>query len=669
MNKITPFLFFWALLGLFLPSSQLHAQTACVDSSLIEPDAACLLIFDPVCGCDGNTYGNSCEAVIFHGISSWTKGECGSNNCAGIFAAFSAIPQNSNLSVVFTDQTNAPNGQIVGWNWDFGDNATSSEQNPAHTYAAPGEYIVWLNLKILNANGETCESGVAQRIIVPDDCFDNCTRTFEYELTGPALHANFDFVGEDPPFFFYANWSLDGGAATGSGLDFVHLFEEPGRHTLCATYPKGDFSPETCTVCRAFDVLTPCYSPEQVDSTYSCNEIYDPVCGCDGVTYENSCVAYHYGGISSWLPSVCGSICNNLLVNFEGGNTGGAPTFWSFRDASVFLVGTISSWYWDFGNGQVSFEEMPVVSFDSLGNYDVCLTVSGQFLDGTQCGGTFCQSISVTEQICYDSNFIDSLVLCPAVYQPVCGCDGITYENGCVAYYHHGIADFVPGVCPNQCVVPMWIDSSAACFEIYDPVCGCDGVTYTNECYAINYGGVNTWSKGVCCANSVCSSSFSVEILSGNMIMIQNQSQNAHSISINWGNGLSVDVGNYNQYLFTYDHPGIYQICQSIANMDSTCTSVYCAVVNLTSATSEPRKNRGNLFITPNPTRRQSQVNLSNGQARMAMLMDVYGRKVWQKTVSGTSFEIEATGLSAGIYWLQVETDGGFLVGKWLISE
>ena len=58
-----------------------------------------------------------------------------------------------------------------------------------------------------------------------------------------------------------------------------------------------------------------------------------------------------------------------------------------------------------------------------------------------------CVSIpSVQSGICIDSNLIGNADECIEISDPVCGCDGITYENYCVAD-SSGITCYVKGEC------------------------------------------------------------------------------------------------------------------------------------------------------------------------------------------------------------------------------
>jgi len=52
-----------------------------------------------------------------------------------------------------------------------------------------------------------------------------------------------------------------------------------------------------------------------------------------------------------------------------------------------------------------------------------------------------------------------------------------------------------------NCIDLNLIDSTSACFAVYEPVCGCDGETYSNSCYATTYGGVTSYIDGECCDN------------------------------------------------------------------------------------------------------------------------------------------------------------------------
>jgi hypothetical protein len=62
---------------------------------------------------------------------------------------------------------------------------------------------------------------------------------------------------------------------------------------------------------------------------------------------------------------------------------------------------------------------------------------------------------------------------CTMEYVPVCGVDSVTYGNACMAEAQ-GVQVVSEGICNETVVCPM----------NYDPLCGADGVTYSNLCEA-----------------------------------------------------------------------------------------------------------------------------------------------------------------------------------------
>lgn len=114
--------------------------------------------------------------------------------------------------------------------------------------------------------------------------------------------------------------------------------------------------------------------------------------------------------------------------------------------------------------------------------------------------------------------------ICPTIYMPVCGCDGMTYSNACslasagIGMLHDGACDEPAGDCggatcnaTEYCHHAVGCDSADVscevrpeiCPDIFRPVCGCDGTTYGNACEAAA-AGVDVASDGECATTDTC---------------------------------------------------------------------------------------------------------------------------------------------------------------------
>ncbi|MCM3659930.1 PKD domain-containing protein [Georgenia satyanarayanai] len=148
--------------------------------------------------------------------------------------------------VQFTDRSADADGDIVAWAWTFGDGATSTEQHPVHTYAAPGDYTV--TLTVTDAEGSTSRTELLQRVVaplpdtdvaVPSTVLEGRSERFTDTTAVPAGRAVVE-----------RTWTWGDGSRTDGTLAPTHAYPDDGEYevTLTVTDSYGQQATSTRTV-------------------------------------------------------------------------------------------------------------------------------------------------------------------------------------------------------------------------------------------------------------------------------------------------------------------------------------------------------------------------------------------------------------------------------------
>ena len=126
-------------------------------------------------------------------------------------ANFTAGPVNGPVPLTVTFQDTST-GTPVQWRWDFGDNTSSAEQNPMHTYADPGIYPV--NLTVTNIFGVSSieredlivvTDASSELCLIPSDGITTTSGDVTWIVFNLTSPGNWTFVPEvDPLRIVYA---------------------------------------------------------------------------------------------------------------------------------------------------------------------------------------------------------------------------------------------------------------------------------------------------------------------------------------------------------------------------------------------------------------------------------------------------------------------------------
>lgn len=418
------------------------------------------------------------------------------NSQTGCYAIFDYQQTSNSLNVDFTDLSTSPN-IITSWHWDFGDGTSSTSQSPSHEYTQDGDYNVCLTIHDVHG----CSNNSCHNIVVNPIENNDCQALFESNQISNALILEFTDLSSS--LYTITSWSWDFGDGSSSSLQNpVHTYAHDGSYNVCLTIHDSHGCHHT--YCNQI-IVNPI---EQLD----CHASFDFV-----------------------------QIINTLSVDFTDKSTS------SYN---------INSWYWDFGDGEISTLQNPSHTYAHSGTYYVCLTIH----DDHGCSSTYCHHVtidSVSQSDCHAlfgfSQIINTLTINFT--------DSSSSQNSIIAWLWN-FGDGNTSTLQNPSYTYAHPGTYFVCLTIMDNT-GC----HNTSCHHIT---VEQYVQNDCHA------AFVFEQISNTLTINFTDSSSSQNLIISWlwdfGDGSSSDLQNPTH---TYSHDGNYYVCLTISD-SSSCHNTTC---------------------------------------------------------------------------------------------
>ncbi|MBN1618225.1 PKD domain-containing protein, partial [Candidatus Dojkabacteria bacterium] len=327
-----------------------------------------------------------------------------------LIADFTASPRSGTapLTVTFSDASSSDEG-IISWSWDFGDGTTSTVQNPTHNFHV-GTYTVSLTVGESDGDNDT-ETKTAYIIVARP-----ANKVPIADAGGPyngieGITISFDGSNSSDSDGTIVSYLWDfGDGQTSTDQNPTHIYVQNGTYPVALTVTDDDSATDTGITSAVIADVKPLAS-----------FIALPTSGTRPLTVNFTDTSISYDGVVSWVwnfgdgqtssdqnPSHIysegkyhvslmvveadgdsGTITkNNYIIAQPPPNSLPVANFGiqssanpaineeiSFIDQSIDTDGTVTSWLWNFGDGNTTITRNPIHKFQSMGTYTITLTV------------------------------------------------------------------------------------------------------------------------------------------------------------------------------------------------------------------------------------------------------------------------------------------------------
>lgn len=318
-----------------------------------------------------------------------------------------------NDAVQFNDLSETYEGEIIEWQWNFGDGNTSDQESPLHSYLSNGNFQI--HLTTMNSVG--CESSNQQEISIYEEpsidfsftevCFGAMSEFFDSPFVDPGSitewHYDFDdgnSSNESDPSHLYSNAGVydvhfsivDTNGCTNSISHSVSVFESPvaefSYDTVCL-YSSTQFT-DLSEPSSGIDFWQWDLGDGQTSELQNLNYIYE-----NPGSYNVKLVAGNTSGCSDTIFHTV-RVWEPPVANFVYSDTSCTEGLLYFNDSSYSNESEINDLLWYFPDGHMSFD--PNTYFIFL-NSEVFYNVSLYVEDMRGCSDTLTEHIYIEPEL------------------------------------------------------------------------------------------------------------------------------------------------------------------------------------------------------------------------------------------------------------------------------